>query len=202
MKLLASLPSVVSALLHRARKDSETDEELFSHIQNRADDHERSGMPRQEAERRARLEFGGYQKFKEECRDARGVSFLETLNQDVRLSLRMLAKSPMLTGIMALTLGLGIGANAAIFSMVNAFLLRPLPVAAPEQITVLAIQQKDAPIGSSGFSYPEFVDFRRPMGTFSDVFGIVLTSVQLTTGDRSDECSANYVSGNFFQRSA
>ncbi len=198
MKLLASLPSVVSALLHRARKDSETDEELLSHIQNRADDHERSGMPRQEAERRARLEFGGYQKFKEECRDARGVSFLETLNQDVRFSLRMLAKSPMLTGIMAVTLGLGIGANAAIFSMVNAFLLRPLPVAAPEQITVLAIQQKDAPIGSSGFSYPEFVDFRRPMGTFSDVFGIVLTAVQLTTGDRSDECSANYVSGNFF----
>jgi predicted permease len=97
-----------------------------------------------------------------------------------------------------IALALGVGANTAIFSVVNGFLLRPLPVASPEQITVLAIRQKDAPVGSSGFSYPEYVDFRKQASTFSDIFGIVLGTVQLTVNDRSEECSANYVSGNFF----
>jgi len=97
-----------------------------------------------------------------------------------------------------MTLALGIGANTAIFSHVNALLLRPLSVAAPEQITVLAIQQQDAPIGSSGFSYPEFVDFRKQADPFSDVFGIVLSRVQVTVNDRSDQCGAHYVSDSFF----
>jgi predicted permease len=77
-------------------------------------------------------------------------------------------------------------------------LLRPLPVPSPEQITVLAIQQKDAPVGSSGFSYPEFVDFRKQANTVADIFGIALGTVQFTANDHSEECSANYVSGNFF----
>jgi putative ABC transport system permease protein len=99
---------------------------------------------------------------------------------------------------MALTLALGIGANTAIFSVVNGFLLRPLPVPEPQQIVVLAIHQKESPVGSSGFSYPQFLDFRTQTSTFSDLFAIALTSLQVTADDRSDDCSANYVSGNFF----
>src|ERR1700733_7153685 len=118
--------------------------------------------------------------------------------QDLRYGLRMLAKSPSLTSIMAITLALGIGANTAIFSVVNGFLLRPLPVPQPQQITVLAIQQKDAPLGSSGFSYPEFADFRAQAASFSDVFALALTTLQITADEKSDKCSANYVSGNFF----
>src|ERR1700720_344125 len=118
--------------------------------------------------------------------------------QDVRYAFRMLAKSPMLTVIVVLTLALGVGANTAIFSVVNGFLLRPLPVPSPEQITVLAIQQKDAPIGSAGFSYPEFVDFRKQADPVANIFGTVLGTVQCNTNDRSEESSANYVAGNFF----
>ena len=100
--------------------------------------------------------------------------------------------------MVVITLALGVGANTAIFSVINGFLLRPLPVPSPEQIIVLAIQQKDAPVGSGGFSYPEFVDFRRQATPFSDIFGVVLSQVQFTADDRSDQCFANYVSSNFF----
>jgi macrolide transport system ATP-binding/permease protein len=120
------------------------------------------------------------------------------LGQDLRFGFRMLRKSPGVTAVVVVALALGVGANTAIFSIVNGFLLRPLPVPSPGQIIVVAIQQKDAPVGSGGFSYPEFVDFRRQAATFSDLFGLVLGSVQFTADDRSNQCFANYVSGNFF----
>lgn len=128
----------------------------------------------------------------------RRVNYIENLFQDVHFGLRMLAKSPGLTAILAITLGLGIGVNTAVFSLVNGFLLRPLPVAAPEQIAVIAIQQKGAPVGSSGFSFPEFVDFRKQAEAVSDLFVAALGSVELNADDRSDQCFINYVSGNFF----
>ena len=126
------------------------------------------------------------------------VNHIVRFSQDVRYGLRMLWKSRGLTVILTITLGLGIGVNTAIFSLVNGFLLRPLAVAEPEQITIVAIQQKDAPVGSSGFSYPEFADFRKQADAFSDLFATVLGTVELNAKDRSDQCFINYVSGNFF----
>ncbi|HET6199655.1 MAG TPA: permease prefix domain 1-containing protein, partial [Candidatus Acidoferrales bacterium] len=82
MKLLASLRSFVSTVFHRSRMDRDMDEEIRSHIQNRTDDLERSGLSRAEAERRARMDFGGYQKYKEEIRESLGAHFMETLLQD------------------------------------------------------------------------------------------------------------------------
>ena len=85
MSLVSSLRSLASTLFHRSRINIEMDEELRSHIQHRADDIERSGVSRREAERRARIEFGGFVRFKEESHEALGGNFLETLWQDLRI---------------------------------------------------------------------------------------------------------------------
>src|SRR5690242_17602554 len=102
MSLLSSLRSTLSMLFHRTRVENETDEELRAHVQNRADDLQRSGLTREEAERRARIEFGGHEKFKEECREARGTNFFESLLQDLRFGLRSLARSSGLTSTVIL----------------------------------------------------------------------------------------------------
>jgi predicted permease len=118
--------------------------------------------------------------------------------RDVRTAWRAIRKTPGVAVVIVITIALGVGVNTVIFGVVNAFLLRPLPVSKPEQITVLAIQQKNAPVGSSGFSYPEFSDFRNQGKQFVDVFGVVLGSAQFRADERADECYVNYVSSNFF----
>ena len=123
---------------------------------------------------------------------------MDTLIQDLRHAVRALAKAPGFTVIVILTFALGIGANIAIFGAVNAFLLRPLPVRAPEQIVAIAIQQKGSPIGSGGFSYLELDDLRRQSTAFSDVFGMAISPLQLAEGDRTEQCFGNYVTSNFF----
>ena len=186
------------SLFGKRRRGREFAAELESHVQLHIEDNLRAGMPLGEARRRALLQLGGIEQTKENYRDRRGLPWLETTLQDIRFGLRMLRKNPGFTAIAILTLALGIGANTAIFGIVNGFLLRPLPVRDPQQITVLAIQQKDAPVGSSGFAYPEFVDFREQAKSFSGVFAIVLTNVQLASKGESEQCFANYVSKDFF----
>jgi hypothetical protein len=145
MKVLASLRTSLSALFHRARVEREIAEELREHIRNRADDLERSGLTRAEAERRARIEFGGHEKFKQECREALGTRILETFLQDVRFGLRMLRKSPGFTAIAVLTLALGIGANTAIFSVLESQLWRRLPFPDSERLVDVHVVLRENP---------------------------------------------------------
>ena len=108
-------------------------------------------------------------------------------------------KTPALTAVVAITLALGIGANTLIFSFVNGFLLRPMPVPHPEQIAVLAAEPEGQfPIAVYSFSYPDFVDFRKQAGSFADLVGYILALPGLSADGRADQVLASFVTGNYF----
>ena len=134
MRFLAYFRSVAAKLLYRPQVEDDMEQELRSHIHHRADDLEHSGMNRIEAERRARIEFGGHARFKEEAREALGGNFIETLLQDARFSIRVLCKSPGFAIGAILTLAMAIGANAVVFGVLNGLILRPLNVPQAESL--------------------------------------------------------------------
>lgn len=124
----------VRALFRRKAVETELDEELRFHLARQVEKYVQGGLSREEAQRRARVEFGGVELAKEECRDVRGVNFIEGLVQDLRFGLRMLRKSPGFTTAAVLTIALGIGANAAIFGLVDTEFLHGLPFHEPERL--------------------------------------------------------------------
>jgi predicted permease len=193
-----TLPLRLRSLFRRNRVEQELSEELQFHLEQKTQEYVANGLSLDEARRKARREFGGIEQTKEICRDTRHVSLLETLLQDVRYGFRMLRKNLGFTSIAILTLGLGIGANTAIFSMVNSFLLRPLPVKNPEQITVLAMQLKKGEL-QTGFSYPEFEDLQKQSSSvFSGVIALSLNAGGLTLNKKTEPIVVYDVSGNFF----
>src|SRR5437879_11304551 len=127
------------SLFHRKNVEAEIDEELRFHFEQQVRKFIHSGLPPEEAKRRARLEFGGKEQLKEEHRDARGVNLIETVLQDIRYGLRMLQKSPGFTAVAILTLALGIGADTAMFRLIDIVVLQLIPVLKLQQQRPLSV---------------------------------------------------------------
>ena len=176
--------------------EEELSEELRFHVEKLVGEKIAKGMASEEAGYAALREVGGLDQIKEECRDARGVNVVETMIHDIRFGLRMLGKSRALTAILAITLALGIGVNTAIFSVLNGWLLRPLPVPAPEQITVLALHRKG--VSDSKFSYPDLLDVQKQADTFSHLFAYAIGAAGLSTVGEASEFAYSAVTGNYF----
>ena len=159
MKLVPAIRTLLAFLFRRSRVEREMEDELQSHLQNRADDLERRGIARAEAERTARIEFGGFQRYKEECREALGARLLGELSADLRYSLRVLRRNPGFAAIAISILALGVGATTAIFSLVNAVMLKPLPF--PTADRLLRVESVIVATWRGGVaSYPDFLDWR------------------------------------------
>lgn len=183
----------LGSLFHRSSRNGEMEEELRSHIEHRADALERSGLSRAEAERRARIEFGGYERYRQESHEAAGGQFFERLLQDMRYGLRVLAKSPGFTLAAVITLALAIGANAVVFSMLNGLVLRPLNV--PRARSLAMIEQGD---GTAMQSYPDYRDLRERNRSFDDLIAYQITRAGLDTGRSAVPAWLYEASGNYF----
>ena len=196
MTFLASLRSFARSLFRRARVEAEMEEELRGHIERRADDLERSGLARAEAERRARIEFGGYQRYREESREALGPRLLADLMQDLRLGARQLRKNPGSTVAVLVILALGIGANTAIFTLTYAVMLKSLPVPNPQQLVRYAFRSGDMDLGLSG---PLYDALRRHETTSEDLLAWSDCDLAVELNGEVRKVPGALVSGNGFR---
>jgi predicted permease len=199
----------VRALFFRASVEQELDDELRFHIERETEKYERQGISHAAALRRARLEFGGVEQMKEESRDTRGTGHLESIARDLRYAIRSLKNRPAFTLTVIATLALGIGANTAIFTLVDALLLRPLPVQHPEQLVIVS---DPAAVTSTWVSSPPVTDFvsfllyrdvRARNTVFSDMYangpsGPIDVEMGAGTGATAEQPHARFVTGNFF----
>lgn len=186
----------LTRLFHKEKTERQLDSELRFHLEARASDYVREGMNADEARRRAQIEFGGMEGIKEECRESRRVHTLEVLLQDARYGLRMMRRNPGFTLVAVLTLTLGIGANTAIFSVVNGVLLNPLPYPHPEQLVTL--HESKANFQNGSISYLNFRDWQKENHTFSAMAVSRGYDFSLTGMGDAEQLRGEFVSSDFF----
>jgi predicted permease len=180
MRTIRIMKRRIHSLLHRFHADAELEREVEIHIQQLTKEAMAAGMNEVEARATAVREFGSLEQIKEECRDARSVNWIQDFVQDLRYAVRMLRQSPAFTAIAVITLALGIGANSAIFSIVDAVLLRSLPYQDPDQLVVMFDVPLDRPEALSGISYRDFIECRAQSGVFSQMAGNTFHDLTLT----------------------
>jgi len=196
--MLSRLKSELRALLHRPQAERELDEELRHHIERQTEQNIRLGMDPEEARYAARKAFGGVEQVKERSRDARGGRRLEDFWLDMRFGARILLKQPGFTLIAVITLALGIGANTAVFSVVNAVLLRPLPYPHPERLVMVNGVRTKTGAGFD-FSYLNFADYRSRNNVFEALTAFSDADATLLEGEVPERISGLIVSADFFR---
>jgi len=198
MLLLDKVARRLRALLRRRDVERELDEELRFHIEKQVEHNVARGMNSDEALRAALATFGRVQNIKEECRDARGVRPVEDMLQDLRYGVRKLLKSPGFALVAIMTLALGIGANTAIFSVVNAVLLRPLPFERPEELVKVYGTRASRSSFSRPHSYLNFNDLRAQNQTFEALAAYTGSSSALSGADAPEQITGVVSSGDIF----
>ena len=208
--MLARLRSFLGAWTRRERFEDTLDDEVRFHLEACTEELVRAGVPRPEAARRARVQFGGIEGVKDDCRRARGLRLADELERtmtNVRLGFRMLFKTPLVTGVAVVSLALGIGANAAIFSLYSQFLLRPLPVVEPERLVNLdspgpkppgSCRNDNAGGCDHVFSYPMFRDLERGQTVFSALAAHRGLLANVAYRGRAVTVRGTQVSGSYF----
>lgn len=199
MSLLRNITSGFRSLFRSEQVDRELDEELGAYLEMAAAEKMKQGMSRMEALRSVRLERGSVEVSKEVVRSGGWETLVETCWRDLCFAVRMLRKSPGFTAVAVLTLGLGIGSNTAIFSLINAVMLRVLPVYEPEALLQLNIENPRRPSAPSiGFTNPLWEQIRDRQNVFSDVFSWSEDRFDLAQGGAVQLVHSMWISGNFF----
>src|ERR1700744_116020 len=175
---LRSLSFRLRALLRHRAEETELNEELRFHFERQVEKYKLSGVTEEEARRRTRLVFGGHEKVKEDCREARGTNFVENARQDLRYAVRQLRGNPTFAIVIILTLALSIGANSAIFSVIDGVLIHALPYRQPEKLVRVFLSNAEYP------KFPlnpfDFRDFRARNKSFEGMAGFTRGDVQLS----------------------
>src|SRR5499426_3483588 len=195
MRLWEELTFIVRRLIHRRGAERELDDEIRAHLEMETEQNVADGMSPEAARLAARRSFGSVALSKEDSRAMWGLGSLEILWQDLRYGLRMLLKNPGFTTIAVSTLSLGIGANTAIFTLLDKVLIRTLPVERPDQLVTFVEDAGGAP---AIFSYPLYIDLRDRNDVLSGVVAYDQKPFSLSDGSQSERVVGQIVSGNYF----
>lgn len=195
-----TVPLRVRSIFCRRQVEQELDDELRFHLERKIDEILAQGLTPEEARHLALRAMDGLEQRKEECRDMRRVNLIENLFQDLRFGLRALAKSPGFAAVAILTLALGIGANTAIFTVVNAILLRPLPYPKPERMVQVMLRTPQGDFKNM-MSVPRFTILREQTQVFQEIAGYEAraTGVNLTGEDDPEQLKGVHASTEYFR---
>jgi putative ABC transport system permease protein len=201
MTILTRCRSMLAWMWRRDRAEQALDAELRAYVELSAADKVRDGMPPEEARRQARLELGGIEAVKEHVRRERHGGMLDEIGRDLRHALKLLRAAPAFSAVVILTLGLGIGANTAIFSVLDALLLRSLPVRAPQELLRVTLQPHDAPADPAGgsLSYAIVRLLAEQREVFSTVGGFGGGALDVGPADNVVRVPASIVTGGFYE---